>query len=267
MNFSEKRMIKDTNIEFTENEINIIDAYRNGYITFEDVSVLVEDSGSNQKSTAIWMKAYKESTQKYKESVKKIKADIKTKDKDYVLKETYTLSYKEMLKEIDEAIGDLTDIRTKVQEAPEDLSTDAINIILRTLDSTVFNASLTAIESIVINKVNDVVKMQDNNMLKNYADMLLPKRDKKEITSQVLQASKKGAKSGAIMSTAGTALSHNQNITINKIKIKAIHNINKEILKLSKIRNKVKGLNTASKLISNAETRAGGLKHYKREIK
>lgn len=255
MNFSEKRMIKDTNIEFTENEINIIDAYRNGYITFEDVSVLVEDSGSNQKSTAIWMKAYKESTQKYKESVKKIKADIKTKDKDYVLKE------------IDEAIGDLTDIRTKVQEAPEDLSTDAINIILRTLDSTVFNASLTAIESIVINKVNDVVKMQDNNMLKNYADMLLPKRDKKEITSQVLQASKKGAKSGAIMSTAGTALSHNQNITINKIKIKAIHNINKEILKLSKIRNKVKGLNTASKLISNAETRAGGLKHYKREIK
>lgn len=255
MNFSEKRMIKDTNIEFTENEINIIDAYRNGYITFEDVSVLVEDSGSNQKSTAIWMKAYKESTQKYKESVKKIKADIKTKDKDYVLKE------------IDEAIGDLTDIRTKVQEAPEDLSTDAINIILRTLDSTVFNASLTAIESLVINKVNDVVKMQDNNMLKNYADMLLPKRDKKEITSQVLQASKKGAKSGAIMSTAGTALSHNQNITINKIKIKAIHNINKEILKLSKIRNKVKGLNTASKLISNAETRAGGLKHYKREIK
>ena len=255
MNFSEKRMIKDTNIEFTENEINIIDAYRNGYITFEDVSVLVEDSGSNQKSTAIWMKAYKESTQKYKESVKKIKADIKTKDKDYVLKE------------IDEALGDLTDIRTKVQEAPEDLSTDAINIILRTLDSTVFNASLTAIESIVINKVNDVVKMQDNNMLKNYADMLLPKRDKKEITSQVLQASKKGAKSGAIMSTAGTALSHNQNITINKIKIKAIHNINKEILKLSKIRNKVKGLNTASKLISNAETRAGGLKHYKREIK
>lgn len=255
MNFSEKRMIKDTNIEFTENEINIIDAYRNGYITFEDVSVLVEDSGSNQKSTAIWMKAYKESTQKYKESVKKIKADIKTKDKDYVLKE------------IDEAIGDLTDIRTKVQEAPEDLSTDAINIILRTLDSTVFNASLTAIESIVINKVNDVVKMQDNNMLKNYADMLLPKRDKKEIKSQVLQASKKGAKSGAIMSTAGTALSHNQNITINKIKIKAIHNINKEILKLSKIRNKVKGLNTASKLISNAETRAGGLKHYKREIK